>query len=480
MRTLRHALAATFALAALVLPAAAAAATAAPALDSLRWVVGASSQTGEDVVIISGTLPGSVRLPARIVIPVPKGLTPGWVGEIVGSDPSKDPTAVYSTVPGPKYDTMTITLKQARVGQAEFTIPQAATGSVTSYSAEVPVLGPVGSATIEFRLPSGSVVITSSPGLTLGQSSGGVDFYSLTKKSPRRGSTVKAALTVDASTAPLSSGASGAGSVSGTPVGGPLGNVAPIIVMLVAALAGFLGVFAYFRVRDGRVPEYASEDDDAPRPDADRSRRANTRKRPKQSEQAVGFEDEDAPPPDDQAPREAKTRKRPKRAEPVVASESAPEAEQTGSSVRDDVTERDVPVQAPVTGAQPAPLAPADDAAEIAPAVAAPEAPANDIIGGVKRLATLKADGLLDEEEFALAKQGLLAGDTLATDLLADLARFRATGLLSDEEFGTAKEQLLTGSTEMIVEIEELVGLQEQGLLSREEFRIVVDRLLND
>jgi hypothetical protein len=471
MRTLRHALAATFALAALVLPAAAAAATAAPALDSLRWVVGASSQTGEDVVIISGTLPGSVKLPARIVIPVPKGLTPGWVGEIVGSDPSKDPTAVYSTVPGPKYDTMTITLKQARVGQAEFTIPQAATGSVTSYSAEVPVLGPVGSATIEFRLPSGSVVITSSPGLTLGQSSGGVDFYSLTKKSPRRGSTVKAALTVDASTAPPSSGASGAGSVSGTPVGGPLGNVAPIIVMLVAALAGFLGVFAYFRVRDGRVPEYASEDDDAPRPDADRSRRANTRKRPKQSEQAVGFEDEDAPPPDDQAPREAKTRKRPKRAEPVVASESAPEADQTGSSVPDDATARDVPVRAPVAGAKPAP---------VAPAVAAAEAPANDIIGGVKRLAALKADGLLDDEEFALAKQGLLAGDTLVTDLLADLARFRAAGLLSDEEFGTAKEQLLTGSTEMIVEIEELVGLKEQGLLSREEFQIVVDRLLSD
>lgn len=452
VRALRHTLAAMAALAALAVsslagPAAASAATA-PALASLRWVVGVGSRAGETVVMVTGTLPGSVKLPAKIVIPVPKDVTPGWVGEIVGSDPSKDPTAVYSTASGPKYDTMTITLKIARVGQAEYTIPSSGAGQVTDYSTEVPILGPVGSAAIEIRVPSGSVVTSISPGVTLTGSSGGLDFYSLTKRAPGRGSTIRAALTADAEAAQQPGAASEPGTQGGAPVGSPLGAVTGMVVVLAAGLTGFVGVLGYHRVRDRRAAESAPEDD--------------------------------VPQPKVRAARKAKAPKRPKEAEPIAASESELEADESRWLEPDEALVPEETAQDPAPEPHAAPVAPSDDAVENVTAEASPDVPGTDIVAMVKRLAALKKDGLLGEEEFALAKQGLLAGDTTVTGLLADLARFRVDGLFSDEEFGAAKEQLLTGSTAMILEVEELVGLQEQELLSREEFRAIVDRLLND
>jgi hypothetical protein len=447
---LRHTLVSMAALVALAVsglagPAAAWAATA-PVLASLRWVVGVGSQAGETVVIVTGTLPGSVKLPAKIVIPVPKDVTPAWVGEIVGTDSSKDPTAVYSTASGPKYDTMTITLKAARVGQAEYTIQSSGAGQVTDYSAQVPILGPVGSAAIEIRVPSGSVVTSLSPGVTLTGSSGGLDFYSLTKKAPRRGSTIQAALTGDPGATQQPGAASEPGTPGAAPVGSPLGAVTGMVGVLAAGLTGFVGVLGYHRVRDRRAAESAPEDD--------------------------------APQPKESATRKPKPPKRPKQAEPVAPSEPEPEADESRPMEPDQAVVTEEPAQDPASQPHAAPVAPAED--PIANATAAsPDVPGTDIVAMVKRLAALKKDGLLGEEEFALAKQGLLAGDATVAGLLADLARFKADGLLSDEEFGAAKEQLLTGSTAMILEVEELVGLQEQDLLSRDEFRAIVDRLLN-
>ncbi|HEX9092897.1 MAG TPA: hypothetical protein VF902_02840, partial [Coriobacteriia bacterium] len=83
----------------LATPAVALAATKAPALKALSWVSGAQSD-GSGIIIVTGQLPDSVPLPANIVIPVPSGAQLAWVGEIVGGDASKDPTATYSIVPG--------------------------------------------------------------------------------------------------------------------------------------------------------------------------------------------------------------------------------------------------------------------------------------------------------------------------------------------------------------------------------------------
>jgi hypothetical protein len=239
-----------------VLPAAAVAAPKIPALATVSSSVGLDS-AGNGILIVSGTLPSKVSLPAKMVLAVPKGLTPSWIGEIVGTDPSKDPTAKYSVVPGKKYDTLTIDMVFSRKGQAEFSAPLKAVSGGTLYSLSLPILSRVGVADLSFRIPTGSKVASVAKGVTLSQSAGGIDLYSITKTSPRVGSTVSGSLTVVSSSKPAAAAAATTLLQSSTPTGsaGAGSSISQMIALLAAALAGFGVVTFVAYLKDRRVAQ---------------------------------------------------------------------------------------------------------------------------------------------------------------------------------------------------------------------------------
>ena len=105
--------------AALAAPAAAVDAPKVPALKLLSWAAGSQSD-GQGTLIVSGELPDSTSLPAKLVMPVPPGLTPAWVGEIVGSNPSQDPPATYTVSRGQGFDVLPVPLTSSRTGPVDF------------------------------------------------------------------------------------------------------------------------------------------------------------------------------------------------------------------------------------------------------------------------------------------------------------------------------------------------------------------------
>lgn len=232
------------AFAGIALPATAVAAPKVPALASLSAVVGVGS-TGQGTLIVTGVLPTSVTLPAQMIVPIPAGLKPSWVGEIVGTDPAKDPTAKYTIASGKKYDTVTLEMRASRTGQVEFTRALPVVGGGTLYSLDLPILSQVGLATLSFRVPSGSQVASVSAGVTFQQGAGGTDLYSVTKTKPAVGKTVSGRLTVP------SSGGTATGTAQPAAAAGSTGSsISQMVALLIAALVGFGVVTFIGYVRD--------------------------------------------------------------------------------------------------------------------------------------------------------------------------------------------------------------------------------------
>ena len=473
---------AMFIVASLALPSVGTAAAAVPSLQTLRSIITPASQGGSASLIISGQLPDAASLPATVVVPIPKGLTPQWVGEILGGDPAKDPKATYSVTGGSSYDTVAIRVTASRTGQAEFTVPLTTSASGTTYAQQLPILGTVREATLEFRAPTGSKVSSASAGVALVTSTSGFDVYTLTRTSPRRGSTVKGSLVLAGSGTAAANGATAGSTVgsSGAPAdGGPGSILGLVLVVLLAGGAGFAAVHALMGIRARRAggaggpgapaaipptqaPRAARAS--APEPSRAAKRPAPTpaSSRAPHGRSAAPSKSSDGEAFDDIEPARRAASKDPTPApETMVAMEKERPARRTASAAVESAF-----VEAPVPPAAPAVAPPASTS------------DAGDIVGHVKRLAALRTSGLLDDGEFAAAKQELLAGQTRVVSLLTELSRLKQEELLSEEEFGTAKLHLLAGSTETIVRIEELVALETQGLLSRDELRSLVDRVL--
>lgn len=95
----------------------------------------------------------------------------------------------------------------------------------------------------------------------------------------------------------------------------------------------------------------------------------------------------------------------------------------------------------------------------------------------VERLARLKEQGVLTEDEFALQKQQLLGEDAreLLTSQLPRLAALREQGLLTEDEFNHKKRLLLLED-----ELAQLVRLRDGELISDDEFAERRARLLGD
>lgn len=169
-------------------------------LASLSSVLLVDASGQGTTLIISGSLAGQTPLPQVLELPVPSGARPSWVGEISGGDPSTDPTATYSIRRARGYDIVTLSLEKYLRGQVEITQPAQSRASAgqdragTPYALELPILDAVGSASLEFDVPAGSVVSSLSAGLAKGASSSSADQYVLSRSLPAAGSILRAGL----------------------------------------------------------------------------------------------------------------------------------------------------------------------------------------------------------------------------------------------------------------------------------------------
>ena len=247
------------------------AATAVAPLEALSMQV----QQPLSAILVSGRLAAAVTLPATISLPVPSGAKPYWVGEIVGTDPSKDPQASYTIQKANGYDLVVFTIKQGRTGQVEMSLPTLAAGAPSTLAYSLPIVSKAGQASLSFGLPAGATLSSSTAGLVGSVGPKNEPIFTKTVQNPKIGSALKESLTYSV-TGVVGGISSGGASTSGAASGSAADALAIPLWILVIVVAG---VFLKAAVGGRRVRvegdvlttdhadgDSAFDDDSPPRP----------------------------------------------------------------------------------------------------------------------------------------------------------------------------------------------------------------------
>lgn len=191
------------------------------------------------VLLVSGTLPSSVSLPAKVSLAVPTGAEILWAGEILGGDASKDPTVQYTVKSGAKYDTVEFTLTKAHTGQVEISatnsVAQAGSGKTATVEWTAP--SDVPSVRLGVQLPSGATVTGTTGGAEKEANPEGTS-YGRVFDSVKSGKKLAMSVTYTGGTSGSSGTASGGtGTTTTTASSGR-----PSLLIAIVALAVILGV----------------------------------------------------------------------------------------------------------------------------------------------------------------------------------------------------------------------------------------------
>jgi hypothetical protein len=216
-------------------------------------------QRTNSVLLVSAQVASSVKLPATVGLPVPKGAKPYWVGEVLGGDPSKDPKAQYTTRKAKGYDLIVFEITQARLAQVEVSLPASAPAGVpATLSYSLPIASSVDRAALVFQLPAGTIVSSSTAGLVVTQDASGGQVLTKVVNSPKRGTAVKGSVSYTVANAPTAA-----------PLA-PSSDSADVLVVPLWILAiGLAGLFGK-TVLDRRAAARAEvADDEEPAADTD-------------------------------------------------------------------------------------------------------------------------------------------------------------------------------------------------------------------
>jgi len=196
-----------------------------------------AEQTGS-LLMVSGTLADSARLPAKVELSVPAGSKLEWIGEILGGPASEDPQVETTkrTVNGS--DVYAFTLAKSRKAQVEVTAASSLpfdgslyTPSVTWRSTEA-----VPEVRMSVRVPEGASVATAVAGAVMQPSDHGYALYVKSFKDVKAGDVVELAFAYR-----LTGATTGATPASGQAASG--GITGPLIAVVVV-LGAIVLVFA--------------------------------------------------------------------------------------------------------------------------------------------------------------------------------------------------------------------------------------------
>jgi LPXTG-motif cell wall-anchored protein len=237
-------------------PATVAAPIAIGPVDAQFWPQGDPTNPNQAAVIADVQLSPSVKLPARVRIPIPKGATVQWAGEILGGDPSADPERTFVVVKGAGGGSYAeFTLQKARRGQIDCSGIQLKTeGEQVSFTSSWVQSTETTAVLLTVRLPAGvsRVTISPKPEGSPQTNMQGESLYALPLLSLPVGQ--KQDVSVSYSTNP-----SGTAPATGS-------SRTAILVVLGVLLVGAVGVLAFAITRQRRNAEDGPDSDDRRRP----------------------------------------------------------------------------------------------------------------------------------------------------------------------------------------------------------------------
>lgn len=219
------------------------------------------------VILVQGTLPSTVTLPAEVELWAPAGSELQWAGEILDGPPSEDPSRDFSkTTEGP-LDIYRFTLLESHQAQIEVLSRGDVTADGSEYASSlvwIPAQD-VSLVRLLVRVPETAQVIRSSPGATLVPGDPGFAYYTRTIEDAKAGEALELAFGYTLQESTVSSGDSG----------GQASSVGLVVAIGLGALAILLLLVIVIR-RELRSSSAESEPHEAPRADeqtasADRS-----------------------------------------------------------------------------------------------------------------------------------------------------------------------------------------------------------------
>ena len=214
---------------------------AAPVVPWASIAFNGSADTNTPVLIVSGTLPATTKLPAVVEVATPAGSTLQWAGEILGGDASKDIEVKPTKTSRDGLDIYTFTMSKALTAQVEVSAAPPVTVAGDLYTvnfsqkvwADVPVAG------MAVQIPA-SAQLSTPPTGTAGLAPGptGFQFYQQDFTKVKKGDVVNVTFSYKVGTG-SAAGAKGA-------TGGSTSSlVVPILLIGIAAAVGyalFMGV----------------------------------------------------------------------------------------------------------------------------------------------------------------------------------------------------------------------------------------------
>lgn len=131
------------------------------------------------LMIVAGTVPAGISLPAQGSLSAPTGATLEWSGEVLGGALDQDPPFTPSVENSGTFDVYTFTMTQGPSAQLELSVPNAV---VVSGDARVATINWVASQDVPLvramiRMPQGSTVSTGTPGGAIAPGPTGFQFY---------------------------------------------------------------------------------------------------------------------------------------------------------------------------------------------------------------------------------------------------------------------------------------------------------------
>jgi hypothetical protein len=235
------------------------ASTASAATVALQSVdVTLHSEESGGVLLVSGHLPDSAKLPAQVGLSVPAGSTLSWIGELLGGATSEDPALTYTKSAAGGLDTYLVTLTKARTAQIEIAAPGAVSSNGADYSAVLSWTAPadVSQVTMSVRIPAASQITSAATGASVHAGDESYAFYSKTFDNVKAG---------DTPTLAFAYSATGAVAGSAGAAGGPSSSGSTAIVVVALLLGGLVGlVLVILGSRTARARRRAESDTAAP------------------------------------------------------------------------------------------------------------------------------------------------------------------------------------------------------------------------
>lgn len=189
------------------------------------------------ILLVSGTLPTSAKLPADVQLEVPSGTQFQWAGEILGGPASQDPTVKYTVSTKNGMDIYSFTLTKVRTGQIEVALPGAVQSDGTQFATalkwvatqDVPVVN------ISARIPQNAQITQSAEGAQTIPGPTGYAYYQKSVNNVSAGDQLELSFAYTA--------AAGGGATSGA-AGGTAGSNPGVPLAIVAAVFAVAIFFA--------------------------------------------------------------------------------------------------------------------------------------------------------------------------------------------------------------------------------------------